>query len=174
MKNLTLMISVLISGNIICTGSPSQENIEQERNRELISAVSVNDINKVRNLIENGADINGLYKKSGFTPLMMAAHRGNKEIVEFLLNQKIIDVNKIDEDGDKNTALMYAVLAGHPDIVRLLLHKKADKTKNNLWVLSPCKVAIDSLETAILNKKIEEVEKYTHISRLLGCRESQD
>ena len=88
----------------------------------LIHAIENNDIDLVRQLLDNGIDIN-LRDSTGNTALMWASQEGHNEIVELLLIEGA-DVNNIDLDGD--TALMLASQEGHTDIMKLLLNSGAD------------------------------------------------
>ena len=58
--------------------------------------------------------------------LIVASIKGHKEIVQMLLQQEKIDVNKQDGFGGE-TALMWASQKGHKEIVQMLLqHKNID------------------------------------------------
>ncbi len=61
--------------------------------------------------------------RHGITSLMMAANKGDMSHLLRLLGEGT-DVNK--EDNFGNTALTYAVLGGHADIVQTLLLSDAD------------------------------------------------
>lgn len=66
---------------------------------------------------------------SGHTPLMLAAARGHKSAVEFLLAKRA-DLNA-SERIDKLTSLMRAVAHGHKDVCEALLTAGADRTIAN-------------------------------------------
>ena len=68
-------------------------------------------------LVDNGANINAKSYENGATPLMYAAIRGNKKEAARLLALGA-DRNIKAEDG--NTALQFAIQAGHSGIVHLL------------------------------------------------------
>ena len=93
--------------------------------RDLIDAASRGDVNRVKNLVENGnIDINqaGTYK--GRTALMMAAKRGYIHVVEYLVEHGA-DVQQADEEGE--TPLLMAIMSPHeqhrePIITCLLEH----------------------------------------------------
>ena len=66
----------------------------------------------------------------GYTPLMLAAQKGNTERVAELLAQDGIEVNT--QDDINNTALIFAAKNGHEKIVEPLLAADADvNAKNN-------------------------------------------
>ena len=61
---------------------------------------------------------------NGTTPLHLAALSGNKEIVEFLLNNNV-NINPLDQGG--MTPLYGAALGGDTEIINILLKNGADK-----------------------------------------------
>ena len=92
----------------------------------LLYAANGGHVEIVRLLLENGAKVD-TKDTHGITPLMAAAMRGDREIVELLL-AKDADVNlRMDGKwGDGSTALMNAVWRGDIEIVRALLDRGAD------------------------------------------------
>ena len=112
------------------------------------------DINKLRELLVAGVDPN-MKDQTGITPLMLAAQKGHKEIVEYLITQGA-DINAKTKTGftalfnpcfqgnielatllishgadvnvkdDSNPLIGYAVLKGDKEIVELLLSNGAD------------------------------------------------
>ena len=77
----------------------------------------------VRRLLDARADPN-LAPQTGHTPLMNVARQGDAEAVKALLEHRADPNAK--ETADGQTALMWAVAARHPDVVRLLLDAHAD------------------------------------------------
>ena len=78
---------------------------------------------KVKWLLDNGADINGVSKDRGYTAVMDAVWRKNFEITEYLIN-KGADLSVISSDGQ--SILVLAVGNGNVKIVRILLENGAD------------------------------------------------
>lgn len=79
-----------------------------------------------RYIAGHGAEIDG---GSGMgTALMAATVKGNRDMVQFLLEQKA-DPNLADANG--NTALIYAAMFKNAELVKMLLAHKADKTKKD-------------------------------------------
>lgn len=85
-------------------------------NQELSNAVLASDFERVRFLVEKGADINKL-DGQGYAALHAAArHRDDKLVAELLALKA--DVNLADADG--MTALHHAVMRNHPETIKAL------------------------------------------------------
>ena len=89
------------------------------------SALQRGDVEVMRQLLDEGADVNAL-DRHGQTSLMIAARDGRVDIVRLL----------IDRGADMNrtakyhlTALMLAVIAGHEPVVAALIAAGADLTQ---------------------------------------------
>jgi ankyrin repeat protein len=91
-------------------------------NDVLIKAAEQGNINVVKFIIDDGANVNAR-KDDGMTSLMYASLGGHLEIVRALIARGA-DVNARTNDGV--SSLMYASLGGHLEIVRALLAKGAD------------------------------------------------
>lgn len=98
----------------------------------LVDLVRINDLERVKESIKSGADINTIsiiqyeMDSSPFTPLMLASDEGYLNIVEYLLENGA-DINITNEYGD--TALSRAELNGHKEIVEYLLANGAEKSE---------------------------------------------
>lgn len=90
------------------------------------AAVAVDDIEGVKRLLSEGADINAKdnVKYKYMTPLHVACQRGNKEIAQLLIENKADIEARDDRWGD--TALHFAAVSGHKEIVKLLIEKGGD------------------------------------------------
>jgi len=82
----------------------------------------------VEMLLEKSAE---LAPGNGGWVLASSSHRGDKDIVEMLLNRGNIDVNAT-EHYFKDTALHRASVMGHKDIVEMLLNRGADVNAMNI------------------------------------------
>ena len=82
----------------------------------LVEAGSRNDLKRVQQLLETGADVNSK-DKDGATALIEASFKGHAEMVRLLL-EKGADVNAPDRVGV--TPLMEASFLGHLELVKLL------------------------------------------------------
>ena len=107
---------------------------------EIHDAARDGDLDRVKALVKATPDLVFSRDNYGGTPLLWAAMKGHKDIVEFLL------ANKADVDAkanDDTTALETASVFGHADVVKLLLANKADvNAKSNLGT-TPLHAAAD-------------------------------
>jgi len=79
---------------------------DNTKSTALMAAAACGEENIVNLLVESGADINRA-NKYGWTALMVAAENGNMEIVNLLVGD------------DLDTALVFAALNGHNEMVEL-------------------------------------------------------
>jgi hypothetical protein len=86
--------------------------------KEWFDAVIYNDIILVKNIINQGIDIN-IQTKHGSTALIIASFNGNRKIVELLLKQPDININI--KNINAWTSLSYSSIYNRKDIVKLLL-----------------------------------------------------
>jgi len=96
--------------------------------KELLNACKDGDLEKVKQLLEEGADVN-VKDEKGRTALMFASWYGHKKVVKQLL-EKGADVNAR-EYKDGETALMWAAAKGDKKVVKLLLESGADVNAKN-------------------------------------------
>ncbi|CAN2103767.1 ankyrin repeat domain-containing protein [Wolbachia pipientis] len=92
-------------------------------NNELSNAVVENNIDKVKESIRRGADVNTKVK-NGRTPLHYAAQEGKLDVVKYLVEEKHADVNANDNDGF--IPLHYAAAHGNLRLVKYMVEKGAD------------------------------------------------
>jgi hypothetical protein len=91
-------------------------------NEELLDASKKGDVEKVKKLLKEGADVNAK-DRFGFTPLHYTALNGHIEIVKLLI-ERGADVNAKTNGGW--TPLRFAAIYGHIEIVKLLIERGAD------------------------------------------------
>jgi ankyrin repeat protein len=89
----------------------------------LMWAISNQQVSTIEALVKGGADVN-LGSKSGFTPLMFAAQKGDAQISRILIKAGA----KVNEAQPRSglTALMVASAMVHPEAVNALLEAEAD------------------------------------------------
>ncbi|MFZ2492063.1 MAG: ankyrin repeat domain-containing protein [Thermoanaerobaculia bacterium] len=114
----------------------------------LMKAVNSNAIDKVRQLIAEGVDVNELDSGRN-APLVMAAYKGHSEIVKLLLEAGA-DVGALDPDM-KATALHAASYAGRTEAAKLLIahHIEIDRQgPNNGYTALHDAIWQNNIETA--------------------------
>ena len=93
-----------------------------ELNKQLIEAARNDEVDRVKRLIKNGADVNAK-DYNQWTPLHYASCNGSITLVEMLL-EKGADINS--KKNDQRIPLHLAALKGNVELVILLLEKGAD------------------------------------------------
>lgn len=166
-----------VSGN----SSPSPE-MSAQSNDDLVKSISQGDLGGVKRALKNGANAN--LKIKDITPLMMAAGKGSKEIIDVLIENKADPAQKgdhgktaftvavrrsklaaakallekgsdINAKDDKGvTSLMWAVYEEREDMVKFLLENKADVNAVNIRGKTAMMYAKERN-----NKKIEKLLK---------------
>lgn len=91
--------------------------------RDILRLVRSGHTARLQPLLENKVDINFLHRKTGMTPLMMAAHAGCATVVELLLKYNA-DPNL--RASDNASALHWASRNGNLEIVNMLVAAGAD------------------------------------------------
>lgn len=95
-----------------------------ELDPQLIEAAKIGDIQKVRSLLKQGANVNAM--PGDWTPLMWAVERDNLELAQLLL-KKGAQVNAMSAQRNCcKTALMIACTRDDPRVLELLLKNGAD------------------------------------------------
>ena len=108
-----------------------QQHSSTDTNRpgdDICFAVKSGNVEAVKGLLENGADLDTGDSQFGVSPLSWAALLGKTEIAELLI-QNGADVNGRNKDG--GTALHGAAFLGHADTAQLLVRKGADVNATN-------------------------------------------
>jgi quinoprotein dehydrogenase-associated probable ABC transporter substrate-binding protein len=108
--------------------------------QELANAVLAADPDRIRFLVEKGADINK-HDAQGYAALQAAARNRNDEIIPLLIELKA-DVNGRDRDGF--TALIHAAERNHVPTVRALVAAGADLEASVDGGFGPLSLAIES------------------------------
>ncbi|MGL9757805.1 MAG: ankyrin repeat domain-containing protein [Wolbachia sp.] len=98
------------------------EREQMELNEQLINAAKEGNIEQIRKLIEDGADVNAI-NEFRQTPLHKAIELGRRETAELLL-EKGADVNAADRCGE--TPLHVAIRYNRKELVELLLNGGAN------------------------------------------------
>ena len=104
-----------------------EEGEEPGKETTIISATSNGSVDRLKELLAEGADVNEA-DEEGRTALHWSAGYSEIECMKALIEAKC-DINAVDENA--NTALSYAAGYGNEDAVKLLLDNEADVSLKN-------------------------------------------
>jgi len=107
---------------------------------ELANAVLASDVDRIRFLVEKGADVNA-HDAQGYSALQAAARNRNDKLIPLLIELKA-DVNGRDRDGF--TALIHAAERNHVPTIQALVAKGADLEASVDGGFGPLSLAIES------------------------------
>ncbi|MFC1634443.1 ankyrin repeat domain-containing protein [Planctomycetota bacterium] len=137
----------------------------------LEEAAAIGDVDRIKQLIENGFRVEDFDSLSYMTPLHRAAMVGHKPVVELLLAEGA-PINE--RDTELKTPLYYAISNGHKEIVELLIRKGADFNTTCSYVkdtgYAPLDVALGrgNVEIIKLLQDNGAEEKTIHAAVMLG------
>lgn len=153
------IIGLLIS--FICITDCSAKNLTENINEQLYRATRQGDYSKVKELVNQGADVN--YKKQFLThdefPLNGAIKGGNIEIVKLLVDRGA----KIDTETDDRSSLNNAIWMKNKKIIRFLI-------KSGIYIDRSCS---SSLIFSAMYSRSFEMMKYV-IEDLHVCIDSRE
>jgi ankyrin repeat protein len=118
-------------------------------NNVLLRSILVNDVARVRELLESGTDDQS---SAAINPLSFAAQHGHSEIVDLLLDFGA-PINF--ESPLKLTACLAAVGNDHEDVVRVLIRRGADLSIADYFGRTPLSTAIANSNESIVIALIE-------------------
>lgn len=104
------------------------ENTESNQSKDIIGAAAQNDTLALKQLINDGADLNAREPMMQSTPLMTAIVFNSYESARMLIDAGA-ELNVKNKDG--STALITAAFFGRTEMVKLLLDSGADKSITN-------------------------------------------
>jgi ankyrin repeat protein len=170
MKKLVLkkvMLSLAMM-SVMCVMLPDSLYGQKVAPRKLIAAAKKGNVEEVKALLEQGADVNAT-NMAGETPLIWASLKGHTETVKVLV-EKGADVNIVSKNG--NTALTLAAGWGRAEAVKILLEHGADmsiiannyqikqnppKFNNSNTPFSTAKISYNALGIAIQGNHVETI-----------------
>ena len=92
-------------------------------NKNFLNAVKIGNVALAEELVDFGANIN-FKDREGNTALCLAIIVGSRNITEWLIEKKHVDINVQNKDGC--SPLMYAASIGHTDLLQYLIVKGAN------------------------------------------------
>lgn len=123
-----LILIAAISSQTVSANSSNKLSQGALQIPDIHTAIIAGDTEKVKQLIDSGADLEAIEPGSGSTPLITAALLNRVEIAKMLLDAGA-SINAKNYDG--STALLTAAFFCHTDMVKLLLDRGADKSIRN-------------------------------------------
>lgn len=145
--------------------------------RQLLQVCSLktSNFNRVKELVEDGVDVNYRRYRKDDTALILASHNGHKDIVEYLL-EKGADVNIRGEDNQ--TALVCALSEKHYEIAKILIDNDANANLVTSIII-PLRVAIHADQKELVELMLQKgadvnLREWTGGSALLSAIEKKD
>lgn len=170
MKHIILMVGLFLSSLLSA----------QEKVKSIFDIARNGTVAEVQRLMKQNPDIINQTNENGFSPLILACYRGNKDVADFLIDN-VKDINYKSREGtalaglsikynkelvehllkkkaDPNiadetgyTPLFWAVKSGNKELVEQLLQYKADKTKKDAMGMTPFEYALQTNNKEIIN-----------------------
>ncbi len=126
---------------VACTASVAEQKLD-----ELIRHAQVGDVERVRALLDDGADPNTIRPGDASSLLILSAKGGHIGVVRTLIARGA-DVNLPNRNGW--TPLMAAVSHGHGSVVKLLLENGADPNRTHAYGWTALKLTIQKGDKAM-------------------------
>jgi len=136
-KKNWLALSITVAAIFLAGCSTSSSHLMR---RQILAAAAVDDMEKVKALLNGNPDLAFSKDDLGATPLHYVAGNDHKDVAELLLADKA-DVNAKDDTGW--TPLHWAALEGHKGMAELLLANKADVNAKDNKGYTPLYYAAD-------------------------------
>lgn len=171
MKNLIILIGIFFSFAFLSA---------QENKKSVFDVARSGTVAELQDLMKQNPNIINETNERGFSTLILACYRGNKEVASFLIDN-VKDLNYKSQEGtalaglsirydkeltehllkknaDPNiadatgtTPLFWAVKSGNKELVEMLLKYKADKTLKDAMGITPFEYALKTDNKEIIN-----------------------
>ncbi|MCI9843956.1 ankyrin repeat domain-containing protein [Flavobacterium pectinovorum] len=116
-------------------------------------------LTEIQNLNKSNPDLINSLNENKTSPLILACYRGNIEVAKFLIE----NVKDINYNSDMGTALMAATYKNQPELVKLLLEKKASPNTADANGTTALSLAVqfknEQLVKLLLNYKADKTIK---------------
>jgi len=148
-----LVIAILVVAAIWGSQSLQKKEVEQSGTPSLVKMAMLGSVDAVKQLLADGADVDGSAPGTNWTALHAAASDGRTAIAKVLLEHGA-DVNRQSDNG--NTPLHLAALWEHYETAKLLLASGADVTIRNENGETPQELAKTEEMAALFEKPAEQ------------------
>jgi len=118
-----VIVSALIAVTVLLVHK-GDANASRYADSPLHAAAYICNTDTVKQLLDDGADVNAMEQTDGTTPLYIAAQQGCLEVVKLLIDNKA-DVNA-GRQSDGDTPLHVAAYNGYTEVVKQLLDSNAN------------------------------------------------
>jgi len=115
--------------------------------KDVFAVARYGNVEEMKTLFEKDVNCVNQVNDFGFSPLILAAYRGNFEVAKYL----ITIVKDINYQSPEGTALMAAVMRSDIELIRLLIEKKTNLDATN-------KTGVTALMLATQFKNIEIIK----------------
>jgi len=143
--------------------SPKKSQLSREEQQRLQQIILKNDVNALKEELQNGIDINSIINLMGDTLLLFSIKNRSREVAIFLLRNK---ANIHVKDGRNNNTLMIAAAGGHWKVVRILLKLNAKVNEKNITGENALYKTVVMYNT-LNRKQKEEKDKYIKVMNIL-------
>lgn len=150
---IILVIAILVVVAVWGTQLFEKKEVVSGGMLPMTQAAMLGGMDTVREMLEDGADVNGCAPGSSWTALHAAAGEGRTDIVKVLLEHGA-DVNRQSDNG--NTPLHLAALWGRNETVKVLLASGADVTIRNDDGQTPKELAQSEQTAALFAEPAEQ------------------
>lgn len=106
---------------------------------------------EIQNLNKSNPDLINSLNENKTSPLILACYRGNLEVAQFLIE----NVKDINYNSDMGTALMAATYKNQPQLVKLLLEKKANPNATDANGITALSLAVQFKNTELVKMLLD-------------------